>query len=140
MILSIFLLFSPSGSCHLLNIPFILLCVYVLNCVQLFVSPWTVACQAPLCMEFSRQEYLSGLPFPSPGDLPDPGIESVSLISLHQQAGSSPLCHLGSYSYYYYLWHGSSKYRRRQWHPTPVLLPGKSHGWRSLEGCSPWGH
>ena len=30
--------------------------------------------------------------------------------------------------------------RRRQWHPTPVLLPGKSHGWRSLEGCSPWGH
>jgi len=31
-------------------------------------------------------------------------------------------------------------YRRRQWHPTPVLLPGKSHGWRSLEGSSPWGH
>ena len=30
--------------------------------------------------------------------------------------------------------------RRRQWHPTPVLLPGESHGWRSLEGCSPWGH
>ena len=30
-------------------------------------------------------------------------------------------------------------FRRRQWHPTPVLLPGKSHGWRSLEGCSPWG-
>ena len=32
------------------------------------------------------------------------------------------------------------KYRRRQWHPTPVLLPGNSHGWRSLAGCSPWGH
>ena len=31
-------------------------------------------------------------------------------------------------------------WRRRQWHPTPVLLPGKSHGWRNLEGCSPWGH
>ena len=31
-------------------------------------------------------------------------------------------------------------HRRRQWHPTPVLLPGKSHGWRSLVGCSPWGH
>ena len=30
--------------------------------------------------------------------------------------------------------------QRRQWHPTPVLLPGKSHGWRSLVGCSPWGH
>ena len=36
--------------------------------------------------------------------------------------------------------HGSKVIsRRRQWHPTPVLLPGKSHGWRSLEGCSPWG-
>ena len=33
----------------------------------------------------------------------------------------------------------SKKYQRRQWHPTPVLLPGKSHGWRSLVGCSPWG-
>ena len=37
--------------------------------------PWTVACQAPLSMGFSRQEYWSGLPFPSPGDLPDPGIK-----------------------------------------------------------------
>ena len=34
----------------------------------------------------------------------------------------------------------SQGYWRRQWHPTPVLLPGKSHGWRSLVGCSPWGH
>ena len=33
-----------------------------------------------------------------------------------------------------------NRYGRRQWHPTPVLLPGKSHGWKSLEGCSPWGH
>ena len=41
-------------------------------------DPWTVACQAPLCMGFSRQEYWSGLPFPSPGDLPDPGIEPGS--------------------------------------------------------------
>ena len=39
------------------------------------VTPWTVACQAPLSMEFSRQEYWSGLPFSSPRDLPDPGIE-----------------------------------------------------------------
>ena len=43
--------------------------------VQLFVTPWTVAHQVPPSMEFSRQEYWSGLPFPSPGDLPDPGIE-----------------------------------------------------------------
>ena len=49
-----------------------------LSHVQLFVIPWTIACQAPLSMEFSRQEYWSGLPLPSPGDLPDPGIELVS--------------------------------------------------------------
>ena len=41
-------------------------------------TPWTVACQAPLSMGFSRQEYSSGLPFPSPGDLPDPGIKPRS--------------------------------------------------------------
>ena len=43
------------------------------------MTTWTVAYQAPLSMGFSRQEYWSGLPFPSPGDLPDPGIEPVSL-------------------------------------------------------------
>ena len=48
--------------------------------VQLFSTPWTVAHQAPLPMEFSRQEYWSGLPFPPPGDLPDPGIEVGSPI------------------------------------------------------------
>ena len=46
--------------------------------VQLFGTPWTVAYQAPPSMRFSRQEYWSGLPFPSPGDLPDPGIEPGS--------------------------------------------------------------
>ena len=52
------------------------MCVYV--CAQLCLTlcnPWTIACQAPLFMEFSRQEYQSGLPFPPPGDLPNPGIE-----------------------------------------------------------------
>ena len=48
--------------------------------VWLFETPWTVTHQAPLSMEFSRQEYWSGLPFPSPGDLPDPGIEPKSLV------------------------------------------------------------
>ena len=43
-----------------------------------FVIPWTVACQVPLSKGFSRQEYWSGLTFPSPGDLPDPGFECVS--------------------------------------------------------------
>ena len=49
-----------------------------LSRVQLFATPWTVAYQAPPSMGFSRQEYWSGLPFPSPGDLPDPGIEPRS--------------------------------------------------------------
>ena len=49
-----------------------------LSRVKLFAVPWTVACQAPLSMEFSRQEYWSGLSFPFPGDRPDPGIEPGS--------------------------------------------------------------
>ena len=49
--------------------------------VQLFVTLWTVAHQAPLSMGFSRQEYCSGLPCPPPGDLPNPGIEPASLMS-----------------------------------------------------------
>ena len=48
--------------------------------IQLFVTPWTVAYQAPLSMGFSRQEYWSGLPFPSPGDLPNPGIKPRSPV------------------------------------------------------------
>ena len=46
-----------------------------------FVTPWTVAHQAPLSMKFFRQEYWSGLPFPSPGALPNPGVEPTSLVS-----------------------------------------------------------
>ena len=49
-----------------------------LSRVRLFVTPWTVAYNAPLSVGFSRQEYWSGLPFPSPEDLPDPGIEPGS--------------------------------------------------------------
>ena len=57
------------------------LCVCALNHVQLFAIAGAVAHQAPLSMEFSRQEYWSGWPFPPPVDLPDPGIKSVSLVS-----------------------------------------------------------
>ena len=49
--------------------------------VQLFATPWTEVCQAPLSMEFSRQEYWSRVPFPSLGYLPDPGVEPSSLVS-----------------------------------------------------------
>ena len=62
-----------------------------LSHVQLFVTPWTVAHQAPLSMGLSRQEYWSGLPFPPPGNLPDPGIKPLSLTLLDWQGGSLPL-------------------------------------------------
>ena len=61
--------------------------------VRLFATPSTVACQAPLSMEFPRQDYWSGLPFPSPGDLPDPEIKPESPA---WQVDSLPLSHLGS--------------------------------------------
>ena len=54
--------------------------VYLLSRFRLFATSWTVAHEAPLSMGFSRQEYWSGLPFPS-GDLPDPGIEPASPMS-----------------------------------------------------------
>ena len=61
-----------------------------LSRVWLFVSPWTVAYQAPPSMGFSRQECWSGLPFPSPGDLPDPGIEPGSLALQADALPSEP--------------------------------------------------
>ena len=52
------------------------------SCILLFVTQWAVVHQAPLSMEFPRQEYWSGFPFPPPGDLPDSGIKPTSLMSL----------------------------------------------------------
>ena len=75
-------------------------CMRVLShfsCVQLCVTVWTAACQAPLSMGFSRQEYWSGLLGPPPGTLPDSGIEPVSTMSIY--IGRWVLyhwCHLGS--------------------------------------------
>ena len=102
---------------------------------QLFATLWTRAYQAPPSTGFSRQEYWSGLPFPSPWDLPGPGIESGSpalqadpLTSDHQfrrcrRCGFDP-------------WVGKISWRRKG-QPTPVFLPGKSHGPGSLVGYSP---
>ena len=64
-----------------------------LSCVQLSVTPWTVARQAPLSLGFPRQEYCMGLPFPSPGDLSDPGIEPMSPTAPTLQADTLPLSH-----------------------------------------------
>ena len=60
-----------------------------------FATSWTVTHQVPLFMGFSRQEYWGGLPFPSPGHLPDPGIEPESPVSPASQADSLPAESLG---------------------------------------------
>ena len=65
--------------------------VCVFSAVRLFVAPWTVARQAPLSRGFSRQEHWNALPFPSSGDLPDPGIEPTSPTLA---GGFFTLCHL----------------------------------------------
>ena len=64
---------------------------HVLSCVWLFETPWTGVHQAPLYMEFSRQEYWNELPFPPPAGLPDPGIRPASPVSRALQADSLPL-------------------------------------------------
>ena len=72
------------------------MCVSVsctLRHVLFFATPWMVARQAPLSMEFSRQEYWTLLPFTPPGDLPDPGIKPASSASPALQAEPLPLSH-----------------------------------------------
>ena len=68
------------------------------SCVRRFVTLWTVAHQAPLCMGFSKQEYWSGLPFPPPGDLPNPGIKPVSVMSPALIGGFFTPCAICSYN------------------------------------------
>ena len=71
-------------------------CAKSFSRVQLCVTPWTVAVQAPLSMGFSRQEYWSGLPCSPPWDLPNPVIKPASPATPAFQADSSPLSHRGS--------------------------------------------
>ena len=157
--------------------------VKLLNHGRLFATPWTVAYQAPQSMEFSKQEYWSGLPFPSPGDLPHPGIDTGSpalqaeslqsdllrnrfteessrnrfierqylltenvygfpYLQSHSQVAlvvKNPPASAGRHKRRgFNPWVGKIPWRRAQ-QPTPVLLPGESHGQRSLMGYSPWG-
>ena len=90
-----------------------------LSRVRLFATPWTVAYQAPTSMGFPRQEYWSGLPLPSPRWSLLTGKFFIFRIQKCSELFCTDL---------------------RQWQPTPVLLPGKSHGQRNLVGYSPWGH
>ena len=85
---------SPDGSTHhclwrihthTIDLELDQLPLHVLSRIWLFAVPWTVAHQSPLSMAFSRQEHWSGLPFPSPGDFPNPGIKTESLVFLHWQ-------------------------------------------------------
>ena len=99
--------------------------------VQLFATLWIVACQTPLFMGFSRQEYWSGWPFPSPRDLPNQGFEPGSPARQADSLPSEPPGKPSKLDIYN---------RRRKWQPTPVFLPGESHKQRSLVGYSPWSH
>ena len=110
------------------------LCVHAqsLSHVWLFATLGIVARQAPLSMGFSRQEYWSGVPFPTPEDLPSPGIEPPTLVSpalagrfFTRRHGFNP-------------WVGKIP-QRRKCQPTPVFFPGESRGQRSLVGYCPWG-
>ena len=76
----------------------------LLSRVQLFKTPWTEACQAPLSMGFSRQEYWSGLPFPPPGDFPNPEMEPASFVSPALAGGffTTMLCGRPMYKMSYY--------------------------------------
>ena len=111
-----------------------------LSHVQLFVTPWTVAYQALPSMGFSRQEYWSGLPFPSPGDLPDPGIEpgspALEAEALTSEPPGKPRKHYFSlWSFKLLTWF--YKYRMVRWHhwlsgQEFKQTPGDSEGQGSL--------
>ena len=107
-------------------------------CVWLFVTPWTVAYQAPLSMEFSRQEYWSGLPFPSPGDLPNPEIEPRSPALQADSLPSEPPVNKAG------IWNGASENdvvssEKTVKSESPSVVPDSATPWtiQSMEFCRP---
>ena len=122
-------------TCHSLS-AHILLFFSNLVMSDTFVTSCTVSCQAPLFIEFSRQKYWSGLPFPTGRDLSYWKRSSPCLLLDIWILYPWAICvHIVTL----YLALSIQQLWSRQWHPTPVLLPGKSHVWRSLVGWSPWG-
>ena len=107
-----------------------------LNRVRLFLTPWTVAYQAPLSMGFSRQEYCSGSPFPSPGNLVIQRQNRVFRVaarrSLPGSAGKKSACNAGDLGLIPGSGRSPGKGKRL---PTPVFWPGEFHGL-----YRPWGH
>ena len=83
----------PHILCFSFSLKYLYSMLSCFSCVWLFCDPMDCSLPAPLSMRFSRQEYWNGLPFPSPGDLPDPGVE---LTSPALQVDSLPLSHQGS--------------------------------------------
>ena len=147
----------------MLNILFsclLAICIYVvvqsLSHVQLFVTPWTVAHQTPLFIEFSRQEHWSGLPFPPPRDLPDSGTEPMSAVLQADSLPSEPprrslnwmVClFIIEYKSSYTCWKqekGTTEDEMAGWHH-PLYgheseqAQGVGDGQGSLACCSPWG-
>ena len=94
-----------------------------LSCVRLFAIPWTVVYQASPSMGFSRQEYWNGLPFPSPGDLPDPGIEprppALQADALPSEPPGKPPIKAEVAD----LWYHSAKGEKKAWDNSLCFLP-----------------
>ena len=101
---------------------------------RLFATPWTVACQASLAMEFSRQESLSGLPFISPGDLPDPEIElrspALQAGSLPSESPGKPICGIRSMGKVGHRGRNSSEFSPTCWGPAPADPGYSKERWR----------
>ena len=123
-------------------------CVLVTHSCPTLYDPWTVAHQALLSTGLSGHEYRGGLPYPFPGIFPSQGLNLGFLhcgrILYHLSHSKEHHCELMLLLVFNMIqvefWKSCNSRCRRQWHPTPVLLPGKSHGQRSLVGCGPWGH
>ena len=117
------------------------LCAQLLSPVWLFATPWTIVCQAPLSMGFSRQKYWSGLPFPPPGDLPEPriGAKSPATPALSGKSFTTKLprkpilslllncCKVASVV--------SDSVQPRRWQPTRLPHPWDSPGKNTGVGC-----
>ena len=126
----------------------------LLNHVWLFVTPWTAVCQAPLSMGFSRQEYWSGLPFPTPGHLPDPGITpktpvspasadgfftKVPPVKPKQKLSADPVSSKGNWSNFFFFFNWTWQYcvcLRSPCHPHSPFYPHSSQTWRPSWGVS----
>ena len=94
----------------------------LLSRVRVFVTPWTVAHQAPLLMRFPRQKYWSGLPFPSPGDLPNPGMKPMSYASPALAGG-----------FFFFFFGRQILYHWATWDILPFRKPGHGEATTSLQ-------